>query len=659
MLKVALLCAGVAAQRCARVATDKSGLKKRPILSAVGGFYAGHVVVSQLGRRKSGALAALEFDIFERFAYPSMAAQSDDAFEWLVYAASGAPPRVLEGARRLLDGHAGFHLIVVDREACAAERRRTPEFWPLGDQLELLGAWDGLATRERDDLVLLTTRLEATDALPVDAVASIKDGAVRVPASFPGEAAAARLLCWASSRTLDLAGGGDVAEAAMAPGACARTGLTQVLTSQAIAKAKGSVFRFFPARARRKMWTVVLEGRRSSAPLAVVSSANGAPAPAAPAKPAALALPRLAAAYNVSTSARDLANLAARDETLRPAPCDLAGDCLAAIVLLSDADARGPTLAALRASFLDHVARERGKRARRARRQRLRPRPSSARFGRCLDERSSLRNGLGARMLRTGRARAARSRRGDVESPRSQVAHTAVFADSELPALGVEACCGGRDLGATLASAQLKLEHVYARAYARFRPEGVRYYVFSEHDVYWNRHALPRFLDAVAAQVPLNPDQLDAAAPVISGGGGNLGVRTSVYGCFAILNAEALRPLADDAVLKVCKAGLFVRNPWKEWVKPGALYNNDHLLTYCADPAEQDVPDRRAPEPGGPARVASRDDYKYEDTFWCNAPSAVASGNWRFHYNDKRYTLDSVLDAWSTADVVLDRAGNG
>ena len=44
-------------------------------------------------------------------------------------------------------------------------------------------------------------------------------------------------------------------------------------------------------------------------------------------------------------------------------------------------------------------------------------------------------------------------------------------------------------------------------------------------------------------------------------------------------------------VLKVCKAGLFVRNPWKEWVKPGALYNNDHLLTYCADPAEQDVPE--------------------------------------------------------------------
>ena len=260
-------------------------------------------------------------------------------------------------------------------------------------------------------------------------------------------------------------------------------------------------------------------------------------------------------------------------------------------------------------------------------------------------------------MLFTGRARAARSRCSDVESP--QVAHKAIFADSELPALGVEACCGGRDLGTNLASAQLKLEHVYARAYARFRPKGVRYYVFSEHDVYWNRHALPRFLDAVAAQVPLNPDQLDAAAPVISGGGGNLGVRTSVYGCFAILNAEALRPLADDAVLKVCKAGLFVRNPWKEWVKPGALYNNDHLLTYCADPAEQDVPERRTPEPGGPARVASRDDYKYEDTFWCNAPSAVASGNWRFHYNDKRYTLDSVLDAWSTADVVLDGAGNG
>jgi hypothetical protein len=42
---------------------------------------------------------------------------------------------------------------------------------------------------------------------------------------------------------------------------------------------------------------------------------------------------------------------------------------------------------------------------------------------------------------------------------------------------------------------------------------------------------------------------------VISGGGGNLGVRTSVYGCFAILNAEALRPLADDAVLNRAAKG--------------------------------------------------------------------------------------------------------
>ena len=262
MLKVALLCAGVAAQRCARVATDKSGLKKRPILSAVGGFYAGHVVVSQLGRRKSGALAALEFDIFERFAYPSMAAQSDDAFEWLVYAASGAPPRVLEGARRLLDGHAGFHLIVVDREACAAERRRTPEFWPLQDQLELIGQWKGLIARDRENLLTMTTRLDPGDALPLDGIAHLRLLAAHVPKTFTEEASQVRVVCWERflSREATFKSGvdgtgavrEDVVERQVGPEACVRAGLTQVLQSSAILRSKGSVYRFFPPKVRNR-----------------------------------------------------------------------------------------------------------------------------------------------------------------------------------------------------------------------------------------------------------------------------------------------------------------------------------------------------------------------------------------------------------------------
>ena len=125
-------------------------------------------------------------------------------------------------------------------------------------------------------------------------------------------------------------------------------------------------------------------------------------------------------------------------------------------------------------------------------------------------------------------------------------------------------------------------------------------------------------------------------------------------------------------VLKICKAGLYVKNPWKKWVKPGALYNNDHLLSYCADPAEQDLPELGygvkagdAPATGtesekeeadlvpaeyaadrDPSRVAMHDDYKYEDTFWCSVPSAITEGNFRFHYNDHYRGVDAILESW-------------
>lgn len=58
-----------------------------------------------------------------------------------------------------------------------------------------------------------------------------------------------------------------------------------------------------------------------------------------------------------------------------------------------------------------------------------------------------------------------------------------IYSDSAFPKYGVEACCGGTDLGTNINDAQKKLEHVYSRAWRKFAKVSnppVWWFLFSE-----------------------------------------------------------------------------------------------------------------------------------------------------------------------------------
>lgn len=211
--------------------------------------------------------------------------------------------------------------------------------------------------------------------------------------------------------------------------------------------------------------------------------------------------------------------------------------------------------------------------------------------------------------------------------------HKAIYADGDFPELGVESC-GFPGAVDQVSAMRRRHECVYGRALAKFDLLGIRYYIFTAHDVWWNVLALPRFLDAIARTLPFDTN---VSVPIVTGGGGALGPRASVYSSFAILNAEALRPLADTSILETCKKDLKSRNPWARWVASDGLYRTDHLLSYCADHPKR---------PRG--NVVAR------ETFWCASPSAVKGGNFRFHANIRHQEYGALLDQWNPGTVSLD-----
>ena len=255
---------------CARLLTDKSGHKKRHIMTAQQdhqgkwnhAHYMAHVVVTRLGLHSSPELAEVELEALKRVTLKSLRGQSEQRYEWFVYAPASTPARVLEPFADRMDADPNFHLVAVDREACALERRRTPEVWPLQDQLELIGQWKGLIARDRENLLTMTTRLDPGDALPLDGIAHLRLLAAHVPKTFTEEASQVRVVCWERflSREATFKSGvdgtgavrEDVVERQVGPEACVRAGLTQVLQSSAILRSKGSVYRFFPPKVRNR-----------------------------------------------------------------------------------------------------------------------------------------------------------------------------------------------------------------------------------------------------------------------------------------------------------------------------------------------------------------------------------------------------------------------
>jgi hypothetical protein len=118
-------------------------------------------------RNRPGWLAE-RFDLFERYCLPTMAAQTEQAFRWVIYFDEGTP--------------AEFRARI---EACRAVRDFTPYFTPLFPA-------DGWPRSLRETIAdpapwLLTTRLDNDDGLAVDFVARLHAAvraAPRVPSSF-------------------------------------------------------------------------------------------------------------------------------------------------------------------------------------------------------------------------------------------------------------------------------------------------------------------------------------------------------------------------------------------------------------------------------------------------------------------------------------------
>ena len=125
-------------------------------------------------------------------------------------------------------------------------------------------------------------------------------------------------------------------------------------------------------------------------------------------------------------------------------------------------------------------------------------------------------------------------------------------------------------------------------------------------DVWWN---LPMVLAYVAR---LETESRGAPYGRVVGGGGG---KSGVYGCFGVLSRTALQPLGYGrgwSFLQWCRKRLLSRSPSKifhasvaparpspplpprrscnlvqrlpQAIKPGAKYNNDHLLTFCLSP---------------------------------------------------------------------------
>jgi hypothetical protein len=133
----------------------------------------------------------------------------------------------------------------------------------------------------------------------------------------------------------------------------------------------------------------------------------------------------------------------------------------------------------------------------------------------------------------------------------------------------IQPCCGGSALGSNIVNAQYKMEQTYLDFYTRF--PNMLFYVYSDHDVWWNPALLASFLSPHFTQA--------RTAHLVTGGGLYPGWTPNlICGCGIILSHAAMEYLSVKAHVDQAREQLISGRIYVVGVKPGASYNNDHLV---------------------------------------------------------------------------------
>mmetsp|Transcript_4995 Transcript_4995/g.16373 ORF Transcript_4995/g.16373 Transcript_4995/m.16373 type:complete len:371 (+) Transcript_4995:84-1196(+) len=143
--------------------------------------------------------------------------------------------------------------------------------------------------------------------------------------------------------------------------------------------------------------------------------------------------------------------------------------------------------------------------------------------------------------------------------------------DGNVP---ITPCCGGRDLSKNIRDAQRMREYTFSKMLDYF-PSTTQWFLSTEEDVWWDVEGLCRIIEDTVAYAGID----DSKTPVLMGGGVK-----RVFGPFVVVNRPMLELFANDTLFDACKHYISVpgNNPAGDRVYPGAAYNNDHLVNYCA-----------------------------------------------------------------------------
>lgn len=139
----------------------------------------------------------------------------------------------------------------------------------------------------------------------------------------------------------------------------------------------------------------------------------------------------------------------------------------------------------------------------------------------------------------------------------------------------VTPCCGGIDFSRSIADAQQMRERTFPLM-LKHMPAETRWYVSTEDDVWWNLKGLCGFIMETVQKLGAAHDE-----PILLGGGATN--QRIIYGPYMIMNPPMLRLFSNATLLNVCRARLMKpgNNEFEKFVYPGALYNLDHLVSYC------------------------------------------------------------------------------